>query len=94
MVTGRQAYSRLTDDKRVIYYHELPTSTLSALLPRSTFSIDSDGLDVFSTIHGNIRLNLERCSKLFKLPKEFADLASLRSQSNFFEADLVGVTNR
>lgn len=25
--TGRQAYSRLTDDKRVIYYHELPTGT-------------------------------------------------------------------
>lgn len=27
MGTGRQAYSRLTDDKRVIYYHELPTGT-------------------------------------------------------------------
>lgn len=25
--TGRQAYSRLMDDKRVIYYHELPTGT-------------------------------------------------------------------
>ena len=47
--TGRQAYSRLTDDKRVIYYHQLPASTLPILLLRSAFSTASDGLEVRRT---------------------------------------------
>lgn len=50
MGTGRQAYSRLTDDKRVIYYHQLPASTLSALLLRFAFSAASDGLEPPSSL--------------------------------------------
>lgn len=51
--TGRQAYSRLTDDKRVIYYHQLPASTLPILLLRSAFSAASDGLEVRRAFHAN-----------------------------------------
>ena len=51
--TGRQAYSRLTDDKRVIYYHQLPASTLSALLLRFAFSAASDGLEPQSSLGSN-----------------------------------------
>lgn len=46
MNSGRQAYSRLTDDKRVIYYRELPSGTaappallLPTLLIRSSFPL-------------------------------------------------------
>lgn len=84
MDTGRQAYSRLTDDKRVIYYHELPTGTPSPAPlppPRVPSSLLSLALPSSSFLPPAVSFPPAARWRLFKLPLPPASSSSPRHSS-------------